>query len=351
MDHTLTCNTLSCRRELTDRALVTTCSHIFCVECAQKINLANQDNQTRSSCPACGSHLADPDGAVVTILNPSEEYKTSVLSGLSPSIIMECAGRALSFWAYQATQDICYQQYLYKTLSEKYSSLVTRLDKTVNEANSEIDNLHRTISGLMSEQEALRRKNDELVQAYKDKSRKLLQTQELYDKAKRKAEIGLIQQAASEAVDSTLKNAPLANQRDGCGPVRNNDSLHAMPPPNISTRLEGPTMNSRTHRSSIHHVEDGNRWSRPGLPAHSLMTPLNGHGEHSEGTSAFSRQGLASGLGTGTPRPTLHSERASNTVTSSFGQRSGFGGVGLTSGLRVSQAPGYASLDASARLH
>lgn len=168
MDHTLTCNTLSCRRELTDRALVTTCrfvsyisailhavsdahillySHIFCVECAQKINLANQDNQTRSSCPACGSHLADPDGAVVTILNPSEEYKTSVLSGLSPSIIMECAGRALSFWAYQATQDICYQQYLYKTLSEKYSSLVTRLDKTVNEANSEIDNLHRTISG------------------------------------------------------------------------------------------------------------------------------------------------------------------------------------------------------------
>ena len=60
---------------------------------------------------------------------------------------MECAGRALSLWAYQATQDICYQEYLYKTLSEKYSTLSMRLDKTVNDANTEIDSLHRTISG------------------------------------------------------------------------------------------------------------------------------------------------------------------------------------------------------------
>lgn len=97
-------------------------------------------------CPACGSHLATADDAIVTNLNPSEDYKTSVLSGLSPNIIMECAGRALSFWAYQATQDICYQQYLYKTLTEKYSTLNMRLDKTVNEANSEIDRLHHNIS-------------------------------------------------------------------------------------------------------------------------------------------------------------------------------------------------------------
>lgn len=123
-------------------------SHIFCLDCAQKFNVAGPDDQSRSACPACGSHLANPDDAAITNLNPSEEYKSSVLSGLSPNIIMECAGRALSFWAYQATQDICYQQYLYKTLSEKYSSLTMRLDKTVNEANSEIGNLHRTISSI-----------------------------------------------------------------------------------------------------------------------------------------------------------------------------------------------------------
>ena len=43
------------------------------------------------------------------------------------------------------------------------------------------------------DQDSLRRKNDELVQAYKEKTRKLLQTQELYDKLKRKAMLGQMQ--------------------------------------------------------------------------------------------------------------------------------------------------------------
>ena len=120
---------------------------------------------------------------------------------------------------------------------------------------------------MLSEQEALRRKNDELVQAYKDKSRKLLQTQELYDKAKRKAEIGLIQRAASDAVDSTLNNPHLLNQRGDGSPVRHDDSLHCMPPPTTSARFEGANMNTRTQRSGIHRDDDGARWARSGLPA------------------------------------------------------------------------------------
>jgi E3 ubiquitin-protein ligase CCNP1IP1 len=51
-------------------------------------------------------HLPNPDDVVVTNLNPTDDYKTSVLSGLSPNIIMECAGRALGFWAYQTTQEM-----------------------------------------------------------------------------------------------------------------------------------------------------------------------------------------------------------------------------------------------------
>lgn len=57
------------------------------------------------------------------------------------------------------------------------------------------------------DQENLRRKNDELAQAYKEKSRKLSQTQELYDKLKRKAMLGQMQDAAEDAVDSTLQAA------------------------------------------------------------------------------------------------------------------------------------------------
>lgn len=57
-------------------------------------------------CPACQAVLHNPDDAVSTILNPTEDYKTSVLSGLDPNTIVECAGRALMFWTYQTTQEM-----------------------------------------------------------------------------------------------------------------------------------------------------------------------------------------------------------------------------------------------------
>jgi len=105
MDYSLRCNSLKCRAQFKDRAVVTTCSHIFCVPCSESLGLANADSNTRV-CPACETQLTNPDDAVVTTLNPSEDYKTSVLSGLSPTVIMECAGRALSFYSYQAAQEM-----------------------------------------------------------------------------------------------------------------------------------------------------------------------------------------------------------------------------------------------------
>lgn len=81
-------------------------SHVFCIDCANRLQLSNPPACQRPVCPACDAHLINPDDAVITNLNPTEDYKTSVLSGLSPNIIMECAGRALSFWAYQITQEV-----------------------------------------------------------------------------------------------------------------------------------------------------------------------------------------------------------------------------------------------------
>lgn len=42
----------------------------------------------------------------MTNLKPTDEYKTSVLSGLSPGIIMECASRGVAFYEYQCTQEM-----------------------------------------------------------------------------------------------------------------------------------------------------------------------------------------------------------------------------------------------------
>ena len=69
----------------------------------------------------------------------------------------------------------------------------------------------------------MRRKNEELVQAYREKNRKLLQTQELYDKVKRKADMGNIQRAACDAVDSSLN---YANQHMASGPGDTEDPYH-----------------------------------------------------------------------------------------------------------------------------
>lgn len=142
--------------------------HIFCHGCAESLELSRPTTSNRL-CPACQTVLLNPDDAVSTILNPTEDYKTSVLSGLDPNTIMECAGRALAFWAYQSTQEMsaspprhkndtmrlpktdlsrCYQEYRAKTLTEKYASLNTQMDKVIHNANTEILSLQNKLSGL-----------------------------------------------------------------------------------------------------------------------------------------------------------------------------------------------------------
>lgn len=80
-------------------------SHIFCSACSHNLGLDAAPTAHRT-CPACDTSLPNPDDAVSTQLNPTEDYKTSVLSGLSPSTIVECAGRGLAFWSYQSTQEM-----------------------------------------------------------------------------------------------------------------------------------------------------------------------------------------------------------------------------------------------------
>ncbi|KAJ5083415.1 cyclin [Penicillium angulare] len=207
MDFYLRCNSLTCRAYLKERAVVTTCSHIFCPGCADGLGLSHPTSDNRH-CPACQTILFNPDDAVSTILNPTEDYKTSVLSGLDPSTIMECAGRALGFWAYQSTQEILYQEFLGKSLTEKYTGLNTQMDKLILNANSEISNLHSKLTDLQGSQEQLQKKNEELVDMYREKSKKLSQMTNLYNLLKTRAMRSRMETAAFESVSNTLNTAP-----------------------------------------------------------------------------------------------------------------------------------------------
>ncbi|CAH0054198.1 unnamed protein product [Clonostachys solani] len=194
-------------------------SHNFCLPCARQFGFVEANGAIlpgtgrHLACPACMADLPGQDDAVITHLNPNDDYKTSILSGLSPSTIMECAGRALSFWAYQATQEMHFQRHLYTTMTEKYSALAAELNRRTSEANSKISSLQSKLQTTIAEYEILQQKNEDLVLMYKDKCRKLLQTQEAHDREKRKAELGQLRQAASAVVDSDLQNTGHTTQQ------------------------------------------------------------------------------------------------------------------------------------------
>ena len=137
--------------------------HVFCYRCAKRTGLIDARANQRT-CPVCSTALPNNDDVVHTRLSPSEDYKTSVLSGLDPTTILECASRALSFWTYQTTQEMfdlssldwanadvesLYQEHLCKNLTDKYGHLSNAMDKIINEANSEISNLQTRISGML----------------------------------------------------------------------------------------------------------------------------------------------------------------------------------------------------------
>ncbi|EFQ96961.1 hypothetical protein MGYG_00005 [Nannizzia gypsea CBS 118893] len=210
LDFCLRCNNLSCRSALAENAVVTTCSHIFCLRCASQGGLS-QSQITDRQCPACQSSLPNPDDVVSTTLTPTEDYKTSVLSGLDPTTIIECAGRALSFWTYQATQEIFYQDHLSKTLREKCSVMGKQMDQMAHDANSAIETLQRRISELENGQEQLQKKNQELVNVYRDKCKKHAQMTNLYNLLKNRAIRSQIRTAVSDTVAQTLNSYGAAN--------------------------------------------------------------------------------------------------------------------------------------------
>ncbi|EEP79771.1 predicted protein [Uncinocarpus reesii 1704] len=139
---------------------------------------------------------------------------------------MECAGRALAFWTYQTAQEMYavvglgmiyaihgtyhqrsfYQEYLGKNLTDKYTALNKQMDKVIHDANSEMSSLHQRIADLKMNQEQLQKKNQELVELYRDKSKKHTQITNLYNILKSRTMRSQLQTAVSDTVAHTLQN-------------------------------------------------------------------------------------------------------------------------------------------------
>ncbi|KAI0347051.1 hypothetical protein BDW22DRAFT_1322233 [Trametopsis cervina] len=160
----LKCNRLTCRKSLVEKAVVV-CSHIFCVECANELFNASR------LCPACDTSLTEPDDVVVCSLNPSNDYKTSVLSGLNPAVILEICSRAMSFWQYQLHQEHSFQHAVIRNVNEKNAQMQKELHNVVREANGEISLLNNKIAELQRELEMEKRKSATLQESVKDRDK------------------------------------------------------------------------------------------------------------------------------------------------------------------------------------
>ncbi|EWC45449.1 hypothetical protein DRE_00848 [Drechslerella stenobrocha 248] len=212
MDCNLRCNSLTCREPIVEAAIVTTCSHIFCLHCGDGILTNQQSPQqfaaAKLSCPACDAELKSDGDIVKKYLEPKEDQKKTMLSGLNPGLIMEIAHRGLSFWAYQTYQEIIYQEYICKSLNDKTAELGSELENTINQANAQIASLNSQVAALSQDNQVLVSKNQKLGDSIREKTNKNLKLQEELERAKRKYLLSHVQSAAAATMDKTLSRPP-----------------------------------------------------------------------------------------------------------------------------------------------
>ncbi|KAF4554792.1 Hypothetical protein D9617_3g018600 [Elsinoe fawcettii] len=206
MDLALHCNNLRCRRELTDAAIVTTCCHIFCENCSDESGLISARLGARN-CPACGSSLNSPDDAIRASLNPSEDYKTSILSGLSPTIVMECASRAMSFFNYQAVQEITYQRSVTAQMTGKVHKLTKEITEIVREADEQLQVMGERLNAALNERQEIEQKHHKLIEDYRAKINKYNSLQKRHHTLNAQINTGAVEQAAAQSVDEMMIGA------------------------------------------------------------------------------------------------------------------------------------------------
>jgi E3 ubiquitin-protein ligase CCNP1IP1 len=115
--------------------------------------------------------------------------------------------------------------------------------------------------------DALQQKNNELAGAYQDKSRKLFQTQELYNKVKKRAELSQIEQAAFDAVDSSTRSVPqLSTSNQASSQFRphslNGDNERSFPLNRGLPRFDAADFATAPPVSNMQQYESESRWPR-----------------------------------------------------------------------------------------
>uniref|UniRef100_A0A915L4X4 RING-type domain-containing protein n=1 Tax=Romanomermis culicivorax TaxID=13658 RepID=A0A915L4X4_ROMCU len=172
----LHCNQKNCRKLLDGGfAWVTSCSHIFCEQDGE-----NHFKQN-FNCPACDTLLSNDGDFYKTNLAPNEQYKSMVLAGQKPEVIMDVCSKALAFWNYQILQEKTYYEWLTKKLRDQMVSLEQQCKQILLKSQSERQTLKFKLENASRDLSNFQKRYDELNEKYNEKSRQFLEVSTSYE--------------------------------------------------------------------------------------------------------------------------------------------------------------------------
>ncbi|XP_065343262.1 E3 ubiquitin-protein ligase CCNB1IP1-like [Cloeon dipterum] len=238
-DVDLMCNFKSCLKLLKKSAWVTSCSHIFCDEDGMRELMSANSN---CKCPVCGAALSHSSDIVKVELNPTEHFKSMVLTGLSPEIVMDIMNRSFSFWTYQTSLTRKHQEGVIKSYKDKLSKLESSYESLVAKIRQEVHVLRKKVEEMEKERQELLSRLDDSARKLSERNR---ENQKLHNAC------NAIRIANLNSVDSN--EPPEESNFTSFGPKTMNDLLprrtvsqpHMPPPINFT-----PRNNAETHRVS-----------------------------------------------------------------------------------------------------
>lgn len=123
---------------------------------------------------------------VINDLNPTEDYKSSILAGLSPSVIMDIASRALSFHVYQLSQEALFKDMTNKSLSEQVMSYERQVQTFQRETSQKENAYVDKIASLESDYQLEKKRIGELSEQLHERNRQFQKLMVNYEKLKRR---------------------------------------------------------------------------------------------------------------------------------------------------------------------
>ncbi|XP_055342874.1 E3 ubiquitin-protein ligase CCNB1IP1-like isoform X2 [Paramacrobiotus metropolitanus] len=167
----LTCNFPGCGAVVQEFAWITSCSHVFCNEHGQ---LEFSSRRRESRCPLCSTELPGQLDVVKTEISPSEQYKSMILAGQKPEVVVEIASRALALWHYQTQLVFSREKQERLAADKKTQEMVAKLAQEKAALEMDLKNAEREI-------DELQKKNSDLENILAEKTRQNLKLSAAYD--------------------------------------------------------------------------------------------------------------------------------------------------------------------------